>query len=159
MSKLRWNLSISPVLDNVDRTILNSLQRNGRVPYSEIAKKAGVAEATIRYRIKRLQKKGVIRAFTAILNPTLIGFSISGAILMKLKPAHVKTITEKLIALPETSYIYRSTGEYDIVTVVYAHDINHFNEFVKKVKMINGVKDIRISVTTELIKANPTFIL
>ena len=78
---------------------------------------------------------------------------------MKLKPTHIKTITKKLIGLPETSYIYRSTGEYDIVTVVYAHDINHFNEFVKKVKMINGVKDVRISVTTELIKDNPTSIL
>ena len=150
---------ISPVLDNVDKTILNSLQMNERVPYSEITKKAGVAEATIRYRIKRLQKKGVIRAFAAILNPALIGFSGSGDILMKLKPTHIKTITEKLIALPETSYIYRSTGEYDTVTVVYAHAINHFNEFVKEIKMINGVKDARISVTTELIKDNPTSIL
>ncbi len=145
------------ILDNIDKEILNIIQRNGRVPYSEIAKKTGVAEATIRFRIKRLIKKGVIRAFTAILNPAMIGFSVSGAILLKIDSSKIDDIVKKLVNSSETSYIYRSTGEYDVVAVIYAQDIDHFNEFVQKIKTLDGVKVVRVSVTTELLKANPLF--
>ena len=145
------------ILDDIDKEILNIIQRNGRVPYSEIAKKTGVAEATIRFRIKRLIKKGVIRAFTAILNPAMIGFSVSGAILLKVNSSKIDDIVKKLVNSSETSYIYRSTGEYDVVAVIYAQDIDHFNEFVQKIKTLNGVKAVRVSVTTELLKANPLF--
>jgi len=145
------------ILDDIDKEILNIIQRNGRIPYSEIAKKTGVAEATIRFRIKRLIKKGVIRAFTAILNPAMIGFSVSGAILLKVDSSKIDDIVNKLVNSSETSYIYRSTGEYDVVTVIYAQDIDHFNEFVQKIKTLNGVKVVRVSVTTELLKANPFF--
>lgn len=145
------------ILDDIDKEILNIIQRNGRVPYSEIAKKTGVAEATIRFRIKRLIKKGVIRAFTAILNPAMIGFSVSGAILLKIDSSKIDDIVKKLVNSSETSYIYRSTGEYDVVAVIYAQDIDHFNEFVQKIKTLDGVKVVRVSVTTELLKANPLF--
>lgn len=145
------------ILDNIDKEILNIVQRNGRVPYSEIAKKTGVAEATIRFRVKRLINKGVIRTFAAILNPSMIGFTVSGAILLKVDSSKIDDVVKKLVDSSETSYIYRSTGEYDVVTVIYARDIDHFNEFVQKIKTLNGVKVVRVSVTTELIKANPMF--
>ena len=145
------------MLDDVDKSILNIIQRNGRVSYSEITKQTGIADATIRFRVNRLVKKGVIRGFSAILNPAMIGFSISGAILLKIDSSNIDDVITKLVNSSETSYIYRSTGEYDVVSVIYARDIGHFNEFVKKVKMLKGVKVVRVSVTTELIKANPTF--
>lgn len=145
------------ILNDSDKEILNIIQRDGRISYSEITKKTGIPEATIRFRVNRLVKKGVIRGFAALLNPSMIGFSVSGAILLKIDSANIDDVINELINSSETSYIYRSTGEYDVVIVIYARDINHFNEYVKKIKKINGVKVVRVSVTTELIKANPTF--
>lgn len=145
------------ILNDTDKAILNIIQRDGRVSYSEITKKIGIPEATIRFRVNRLVKKGVIRGFAAILNPSMIGFSVSGAILLKIDSSNIDNVVKELVNSSETSYIYRSTGEYDVVTVIYARNIDHFNEFVKKIKKVNGVKVVRVSVTTELIKANPTF--
>ncbi len=150
---------MSVMLDELDKNILNMLQRDARTPYSDIAKKIGTAEATVRFRVKRLVNKGVISAFIAVLNPVKIGYEVSGAILLKLDPLHMDDITERLVNFVEIIYIYRSTGEYDMVAVIYARDMNHFNSLVKEIKMINGVKDIRVSVTTEFIKSNPTFAL
>jgi Lrp/AsnC family transcriptional regulator for asnA, asnC and gidA len=147
------------ILDDLDKKILNILQRDARIPYAEIAKKINSAEATVRFRVKRLTKSGVISAFVAILNPMRIGFSVSGAILLKLDPMFLDGIIERLIGFSEISYMYRSTGEYDAVAVIYAKDMNHFNGLVKEIKAINGVKDVRVSVTTEFLKSNPTFVL
>ncbi|MFQ6135294.1 MAG: Lrp/AsnC family transcriptional regulator, partial [Nitrososphaerales archaeon] len=85
--------------------------------------------------------------------------SVSGDILLKLDPLHMDSVTTRLVGYSEISYIYRSTGEYDAVAVIYAHDMNHFNSLVKEIKMLEGVKDVRVSVTTEFIKSNPTFVL
>ncbi|MCL5317154.1 MAG: Lrp/AsnC family transcriptional regulator [Thaumarchaeota archaeon] len=144
-------------LDDLDRAILNMLQRDARTSYSDIAKKYGTAEATVRFRVKRLVKEGVISAFVAFLNPTKIGFTVSGAILLKLDPTHTDDIISTLIEYTEISYIYRSTGEYDVIAVIYAHDMQHFNALVKGIKMLEGVEDVRISVTTEFLKSNPIF--
>lgn len=150
---------MSIILDDLDKEILNMLQNDARIPYSEIAKKSGNAEATIRFRVKRLIKKGVISAFVAILNPMKIGFTVSGAILLKLDPLHMESIIDTLARYREISYMYRSTGEYDAVAVVYGRDMKHFNDTVKQIKILEGVKDVRVSVTTEFIKSNPTFSL
>jgi Lrp/AsnC family transcriptional regulator for asnA, asnC and gidA len=150
---------MSLILDDLDKKILNMLQRDARLPYSEIANKSGAAEATIRFRVKRLIKKGIISGFIAVLNPMKIGYPVSGAILLKLDPLHLESITEALARYREISYIYRSTGEYDAVCVIFGHDMKHFNDTVKQIKILEGVKDVRVSVTTEFIKSNPTFSL
>ncbi len=145
------------MLDDLDKKILAALQRDGRTRYAEIAKKLDTAESTVRFRVKRLVDKGVISAFIAVLNPMKIGFSVSGALLLKLDPLHMDGVTERLKGYSEISYIYRSTGEYDVVAVIYARGMNHFNGLVKEIKRLAGVKVVRVSVTTELIKSNPTF--
>ncbi len=147
------------ILDDLDKKILNILQRDARIAYADIAKKINTAEATVRFRVKRLISNGVIAAFIAMLNPVKVGYSVSGAMLLKLDPLHMDSVTERLVSYSEISYIYRSTGEYDVVSVIYAHDMNHFNGLVKEIKMLEGVKDVRVSVTTEFIKSNPTFVL
>ena len=150
---------MSAIIDDIDKNILHILQKNARTPYSEIAKNLNMAETTVRFRVKRLIKNRVISSFIAVLNPVKIGFSVSGAILIKLDPLYMDSATQYLAKYPEISYIYRSTGEYDAVAVIFAHDMDHFNILVKKIKMIKGVKDIRVSVTTEFIKSDPTFAL
>ena len=46
--------------------------------------------------------------------------------------------------------------EYDIVSVIFAHDMAHLNDVVKRTKMIVGVKDARLSVTTRFWKVDST---
>ncbi len=144
-------------LDDLDKAILNILQKDARKPYAEIAKELNTAEATIRFRVKRLTERRVITRFVALLNPVKVGFMVSGAILIKIDPQLIDGVSKRLSDYPEVPYIYRTTGEYDVVVAVYAHDMNHFNDLVKSIKMAEGVKDVRVSVITEFIKSDPTF--
>ena len=144
-------------LDDLDKSILNLLQNNARLTYTEISERLKTAEATIRFRFKRLVEKRVITKFVALLNPASIGFSVGGAILLKTLPIELEDITLKLSAIHEIPYIYRTTGEYDLVVAVFAQDMDHFNDLVKEIKTYPGVKDIRVSIITEFIKSDPTF--
>jgi Lrp/AsnC family transcriptional regulator for asnA, asnC and gidA len=142
----------NPALDELDKQILETLQQDGRISFADLSRKLNTAEATLRFRVKRLQDAKVITRFAALLDPAKVGFAVSGAILLKIDPAHLEEACKKLTAFNETVYLFQSTGEYDIVSVIFAHDLVHLNDVVKRTKMIEGVKDARVSVTTRFLK-------
>jgi Lrp/AsnC family transcriptional regulator for asnA, asnC and gidA len=143
-------------IDKLDKQILDLLQRDARASFAEISRELDVAEATVRFRVKRLLDKGFITKFSALLDPVKVGYRVSGAILLKIDPAHLEEVCTKLTSFNETRYLFQSTGEYDIVSVVLARDMAHLSELVKKTKMLAGVRDARVSVTTRFLKFDPT---
>jgi Lrp/AsnC family transcriptional regulator for asnA, asnC and gidA len=142
-------------LDDVDKRIMEALQLDGRASFAELSRKLDVAEATVRFRVKRLIDKGVITRFAVLLDPAKVGFGVSGAILLKIDPAYLEEACRQMVSFDETLYLFQSTGEYDVVSVILARDMAHLNDLVKKTKMILGVKDARVSVTTRFLKFDP----
>lgn len=143
-------------LDDLDKSILRLLQSDARISCADLSRRLNVAEATVRFRLNRLIENGIITKFTSLLDPTKVGLKVSGAILLKIDPAHLEQACKQLISFKETQYLFQSTGEYDVVSVILAHDMDQLNDLVLKTKMIEGVKDARVSVTTRMLKFDPT---
>ncbi len=141
-----------PTLDGLDKKILETLQQDGRISFADLSRQLNTPEATIRFRVKRLQDAKIITHFAALVDPFKVGVGVSGAILLKIEPAHLEEACKELIGFGETVYLFQSTGEYDIVSVIFARDMAHLNDVVKRTKMIAGVKDARVSVTTRFLK-------
>ncbi len=146
-------------LDDLDKRILKSLQFNCRQSFAELSRELDVAEATVRFRVNRLVEDGVITRFAALVNPAKVGMKVSGAILLKIDPAYLEDACKQLVSFSETLYLFQSTGEYDVVSVIVARDMDHLNNLVKNTKMIPGVKDARVSVTTRFLKFDPSIML
>lgn len=143
-------------LDNLDRSILKFLQKDARLSFAEIGRHLDIAETTVRFRVNRLIESGVIKRFVALIDPEKVGLTVGGAILLKIDPAHLDEACKELAAFVETQYLFRSTGEYDVVSMILARDMEHLNDLVKRTKMIKGVKDTRLSVTTKMLKFAPS---
>jgi Lrp/AsnC family transcriptional regulator for asnA, asnC and gidA len=150
---------LSTSLDDLDKRILKLLQLNCRLSFSDLSRKLGVAETTVRFRVKRLVSRGVITRFAALIDPAKVGMKVSGAILLKIEPASLEEACRQLVSFSETQFLFQSTGEYDVVSVIVARDMDHLNDLVRKSKGIAGVKDARVSVTTRFLKFDPRFML
>lgn len=146
-------------LDDLDKRILKMLQFNCRLSFADLSRELDTAEATVRFRVKRLVNSGVITRFTALLDPAKVGVKVSGAILLKIDPAYLEEATKQLVSFSETQYLFQSTGEYDVVSVIVARDMDHLNDLVQRTKGIVGVKDARVSVTTRFLKFDPSIML
>lgn len=144
-------------LDRLNREILMRLQKNGRASFSSIARELGVNEATVRYRVKKLLDKGVITLFTALLDPTKIGFSITAIVMAKINPMLFEKASLQIADLDETYHVFQSTGEYDIVAVVHTRDMKHLSDLRKRIEMVPGVRDVLVSATTRWIKLKTIF--
>jgi Lrp/AsnC family transcriptional regulator, regulator for asnA, asnC and gidA len=144
-------------LDAADKKILNMLQKDARVPFSRISAEACISEATVRYRVKNLEKEKVIKTYTTLLDPVKVGFSTTGIMMVKLDPALFEQAAKQISELAETYHVFQNTGEFDIVSVVHTRDLAHLSDLRNKVQMIAGVREVVVSAATRLIKIKTSF--
>ncbi len=144
-------------LDDLDISILELLQTNGKMNSSQISSKLDVAESTVRYRIERLEKRGIISNYIALINPRMVGLNITAIMMIKLNPQYIKDMSQKLAGFKELRHLFRTTGQFDMISVVNARDITHLNRLMEEIKLIVGVKELIVEVATELIKVDPHF--
>jgi len=144
-------------LDDKNKGILNMLQENSRTSYMHIARELGISEATVRYRVKNLINNGVINKFTVLLNPKKVGYFTTGILMVKIASDHFEKTSEQISDLTEAYHIFQNTGEYNIVAVVHAHDLEHLNALRKRVELMQGVREVSLSAATRLIKIKTSF--
>ena len=83
----------SVTLDETDIQILEILQENCKLNYTQIGNELGIAESTIRYRIERLEKRHIITGYVALINPRRIGLNITAIMMIKVNPQRIKEIS------------------------------------------------------------------
>ena len=149
--------SKQPSLDDLDRKLLTILQDDARASASEISRRTGYNENTIRYRIERLKKSGVIKEFTALLNPRLIGLPFAAIMMITTEPNQLKDVFERLAVLEETKHILQATGKHDLIVVAHYPSMDMMNEASQKIKSIPGVREAEIHLATGMIKVDTKF--
>jgi len=132
-------------LDEIDRTIVELLMSDGRMSCADIARRIGqVTERTVRYRIERLRKCGVIH-IGAIPRPKTLGFEVVADVVIEVEPGHVQAVARQMAAYDCVSYVACSTGDRDISIQVVARDNAELFNFVTEV--IGKVLGVRRTTT------------
>ena len=127
-------------MDELDRRIIGLLQLDGRISNVKIARKLGVAEATIRRRVNRLIQGDVI-SIAAILNIEKLGYTTSGFIGLQVRPGKADDVADALAGLAEVHYVSVTTGGYDVFLWVGLESSERLGEFLHtKIAAIDGVQ-------------------
>ena len=143
-------------LDSFDRRILAALMENARATNVEIAEKVGLSEAPCLRRIRRLEAGGVIKGYTARLDPEAIGLGFIAYVTLVLDYLTASTaeqFAERMREIPEIVSCYIVSGGYDAILHVAATDSAAYSDIVfDKLRRIPGVKDVRSSFVMRTIK-------
>ena len=134
------------MVDTLDLQIIRSLTRNARKPFRTIAQELDVSDATIRKRVKRLQRDGVIRAFNLMVDYDKMGQFIKAFIGLKLNPLYLTEIVEALKNHPDVQVMYRTTGSWDLFIEVIYKDMRELNWFLEKKLVMEGILDSEVNV-------------
>lgn len=130
-------------IDELDYEIIRELQADGRRPLREIARNLGIAEATVRLRLKRLQDEEIIRVI-AFLDPTKLGPSLMALLFIKVVPGRHEAIVRTLEEWSEVCYLSTTIGEVDICGQALCADQTSLWELVQKMRELDGVSEVRI---------------
>ncbi|OGD55638.1 hypothetical protein A3K81_03395 [Candidatus Bathyarchaeota archaeon RBG_13_60_20] len=142
-------------VDKLDLKILRSLSRDGRKPYKAIAKDLDVSDATIRKRVERMKRDGVIRQFHVLVNYERVGQFVKAFIGLKVNPSRLQDIVSGLQNNPDVQVIYRTTGSWDILIEVILKDMKELNWFLERQLNIEGVTETEVNLTIEAYKRCP----
>ncbi|MGY1618196.1 Lrp/AsnC family transcriptional regulator [Geodermatophilus sp. SYSU D00691] len=116
------------MLDDMDRRIVRLLQRNARVPNTEIARTLNVTETTVRNRVNRLLDEDLIE-IVAVLSPEAVDASISAFLNLSVHLADVEAVASALRERPEVRYVGSILGRTQIVVEAFFRDHDHLLEF------------------------------
>ena len=90
------------IYDDIDREILEILNRDGRTKFTTIAKSIKRTEGTVRNRVRRLREKGVIQGFRVVTDPVNLGYEKQAIIRFQMEPhLHRHDVIRHLINQPE----------------------------------------------------------
>ncbi|MBW1799967.1 MAG: Lrp/AsnC family transcriptional regulator [Deltaproteobacteria bacterium] len=139
-------------LDRVDCEIIKLLQKDGRIPNTEIAKIIGIAEATVRARLNKLIVEKVIQ-IVAVSDPIKLGFEILGNMRIQVESSKKTKVIKELKRLKGVWFIVLTTGETDIDTEFIAKSLDDLNELIlDKIDKIDGIIRTETSLTLKFIK-------
>ncbi len=119
-------------IDDMDITILQSLQTDGRKSFSDLAKEMGVAVSTVSKRYVSLAERGIVKIIGRI-DPNKVGLNAYASIFLKIESIDsVDRIAVKIAELPEVSFLAHRTGDYQLELNLMCRDNNHLMEFMNK---------------------------
>ena len=147
---------MAETLDETDLQILKTLQRNAKLTTKELADAVHLTPTPVFERQKRLEKKGYIKKYVAILNPDKLNQSLLVFCKVKLKQINreiAESFTHRIMRIPEVTECYNTSGSYDYLLKVRARDMKQYQEFVlNKLGEINTVGSIESTFVMSEIK-------
>ena len=141
--------------DNLDITILEELQMNGRISVADLARKIHLSQPAVHHRIKRLERDGIIQHYVALLDREAIGYDLLCFVNLSLNPhsQEVSCAVEKTVnAMPQVLECYNITGRSDMLLKIVVENHRELNAFVKKLSTLAGIDRIETSVVLNHVK-------
>ncbi len=127
-------------IDSVDKSILKILTKDSKMPYTEVADRLGLSHGTIHQRVKKLEKRGIIKSHSIVIDYNKLGYNFIlflGIIVGNV--ANITTVITALKAIPQITVGHRTSGTFNIFCKIRALDTAHAAKLIDKVNAIKGI--------------------
>jgi len=144
----------APILDALDRQLIDLLSCDARVSNRKIAVELGVTEGTVRGRIKRLQQDGLI-AFTAVTGFEMARKSRLSFINVQAHVDKVRDVARAISGLPEINAVLITMGQFNITAMCLIEELDALVEIAQdQILTIEGVHHVETSIAVKTVKYN-----
>ncbi|MEM0029442.1 MAG: Lrp/AsnC family transcriptional regulator [Candidatus Nitrosocaldus sp.] len=128
------------LLDEIDKSILSTLQEDCLIPFVKIADILNVNEGTIRHRVKRLVRSGIIKKFTIKVDPVMLGLGTLVLVIVVVNPGSVKHVAQELARVPNVLEVLEVHTYGDLLLKIRGSSMQEIaNILANQIKTIEGV--------------------
>ena len=127
-----------PALDDINKRIIEHLQRDGRMSYATLAKAIGLSEAAVRQRVQRLLDSGMMQ-IVAVTDPLMLGFARQAMVGVKVT-GDLRAAAAAIATIPAVDYVVICAGGYDLLVELVCTDDSHLLDLLnEKIRTVPGV--------------------
>lgn len=149
------------VLDDADCRLLELVQKDARLPISELASSASISTASVHRRLKRLRESGIIRREVSEVDPEKAGFGITAIISVELerdKADLIGQFRKQALSENQVQHCYCVAGDADYIMIVIARDMPDYEAFTERFFLGKSVvRRFRSSIVVSRVK-NDSFV-
>ena len=143
-------------LDRIDRNIIRILQRDARIPHTELARKVGLSTTPCKERVRRLERDGVIQHYQAVLDPDALNRGLVVFVQIRLNRTSqdiFEEFTARALDLLEVQECYLVSGNFDYLLKARVADMNAYRILLGETLLtLPGVLESTSYVVMEQVK-------
>ena len=132
--------------DDTDVRVLRNLQKDARTNFADIAKECGVSVDTIIKRLQRLQKNGVVKGTTILLDPRLLGMDCLASLEVNVDAVDVAEVVNAMKNQQGVVFCTPSMGMQNIFAVAVLRSMKDLNVLRESIKGLAHVKELKTSI-------------
>ncbi|MGF1481089.1 MAG: Lrp/AsnC family transcriptional regulator [Cyanophyceae cyanobacterium] len=140
-------LNSENILDNTGWQILEVLQENARISFSELGRQVGLSAPAVAERVRRMEAEGIISSYRADIDPEKIGLPLMAMIELTTTPDRYPRIIALIDNLPVLE-CYHVTGDRSFVMKVIARSMSHLETIIEQLSYFG-------STTTAVVLSSP----
>jgi len=121
-------------LDDLDRDILVTLQREGRKSNLALARQLELSPSAMLGRVRRLEESGAIRGYRAIVDPVALGISVQAIVAVRLREHSEQAIKDFEAAITDIVGVrmcFHVTGQFDMLMMLALRDLDHLSQMIR----------------------------
>lgn len=127
-------------MEELDRQIVELLVADGRMSYTDLGKATGLSTSAVHQRVRRLEQRGVIRGYAAIVDPEAVGLSLTAFISVKpFDPSAPDDIAERLADVPEIEACHSVAGDENYILKVRVTAPSTLENLLARIRSLAGV--------------------
>ena len=121
-------------MDDLDRDILVTLQREGRMSNLALARQLELSPSAMLGRVRRLEESGAIRGYRAIVDPAALGISVQAIVAVRLREHSeqaIKDFEAAVTGIVGVRMCYHVTGQFDMLMMLALRDLDHLSQMIR----------------------------
>ena len=136
------------MLDDLDRRIVEILVEDARISLKDLAQRVGLSSPSASERLKRLEERGVIRAFTIEVDPAALGYTLQAIVRIRPLPGKLHVVQDLIQQIAQVSECDKVTGDDCFVARLHIRSIDELD------KILDRIAD-KAETSSSIVKAQP----
>src|SRR5579871_3272155 len=130
----KWHMTLEneKLLDETGWRILQELQENARLSFSELGLRVGLSSPAVAERVRKLEDAGIIKGYHAEIDTAKVGYLITAIIRMQTQGERCTRVLVNVRDIPEVLECYRLTGSDSLVMKVMVSSVEHLEALIDR---------------------------
>jgi Lrp/AsnC family leucine-responsive transcriptional regulator len=143
-------------VEETDRQILRLLARDGRMSFTDLGRATGLSTSAVHQRVRRLEQRGVIRGYTAVVDAEAVGLPLTAFVsVTPLDPAAPDDVPQRLADLPEVEACHSVAGDENYILKVRVGTPGDLESLLGRIRAEAGVSTRTTIVLSTPFEARP----
>lgn len=139
-------------IDNLDRKILKELVSNSRSSFRQIARRCKVSIATVSSRVKKLEKTGIIKGYTIMLDHEKLGYELTAITEITVSKGKLLEVEKEISHMPNVCGVYDVTGLTDTIVLAKFKNRKELSRFCKSLLAMEFIERTNTHIVLNTVK-------